>query len=95
MPTQGKELTASRQLMGTVDYMAPEQSVDANDVDMPGRYYSLGCTLYKVLTDHVPFDGPSYNTPIKKAMAHAQVAHRRFATLGRRRLRNWSVLWNG
>ena len=68
----GSELTTSNQMMGTVDYMAPEQALDAHAVDIRADIYSLGCTLYRLLTGHAPFGGSAYDTPIKKMMAHTQ-----------------------
>jgi serine/threonine protein kinase len=68
----GEELTGSGQTMGTLDYMAPEQASDTHTVDIRADIYSLGCTLYQLLTGHPPFHGPRLDTPIKKMMAHAQ-----------------------
>jgi serine/threonine protein kinase len=54
-----RELTASGMMMGTPDYMAPEQSVDAATADIRADIYSLGCTLYYLLAGEPPFKGGS------------------------------------
>jgi len=64
-------LTSSGLVLGTLDYMAPEQSSDSHSVDARTDVYGLGCTLYHLLTGHVPFAGSRHATPQSKMWAHA------------------------
>jgi serine/threonine protein kinase len=52
-------LTQQGQMLGTPDYIAPEQTLDAQKADIRADIYSLGCTLYHLLTGKPPFQGDS------------------------------------
>jgi hypothetical protein len=51
-------LTKTGQLVGTVDYVAPEQ-IEGLRVDARSDVYALACVLHHVLTGRVPYDKPS------------------------------------
>src|SRR5262249_57394329 len=61
--------TGSGVVLGTVDYIAPEQADNAHQADIRSDIYSLGCTLYHLLAGQPPF--PT-GTPIQKVMAHVE-----------------------
>lgn len=52
-------LTQAGGILGTVDYMAPEQAVDSAAIDARADIYGLGCTLYFLLTGTPPYTGPT------------------------------------
>ncbi len=62
-------LTAQGMMMGTPDFMAPEQAEDSGGVDIRADVYSLGCTLYQLLSGSVPFPGGSLGEKLRKHYA--------------------------
>lgn len=68
--TAGLDLEAEQgALIGTADYIAPEQSQDASLVDIRADIYSLGCTFYFLLTGQPVFPGSSL---MQKILQHQQ-----------------------
>ena len=57
------------QVVGTLDYMAPEQAIDGNRIDGRADIYGLGCTLYAVLTGRLPYPA---RWPAEKVLAHRE-----------------------
>ncbi len=59
-------LTGTGVIMGTPDYIAPEQAREAHDVDIRADLYSLGCTFYFLLTGQPPFPKGSLGAKLLK-----------------------------
>jgi serine/threonine protein kinase len=59
-------LGGPRRIVGTMDYIAPEQTADATWVDARSDIYSLGCTLYFALSGRPPFPGGSSRDKVVK-----------------------------
>jgi hypothetical protein len=62
------DMTGARIALGTPAYMSPEQCRDAATVDHRADIYSLGCTLYVLVTGRPPFDG---TTAVELMSKHA------------------------
>lgn len=63
-------LTQMGMVMGTADYMAPEQADDAHAADIRADIYSLGCTLYYLLSGQAPFPQGSVLDKLKAHKSH-------------------------
>jgi serine/threonine protein kinase len=62
------QLTATGQVVGTPQYMAPEQARESKDVGPPADVYSLGTILYFLLTGRAPFQSESFADLLVKVL---------------------------
>ena len=62
-------LTQSGMTLGTFDYISPEQARDPRNVDVRSDLYSLGCTLFYILTGRPPFPE---GTVLQKLLHHQE-----------------------
>ena len=63
-----EDLTASGTTLGTFDYISPEQARDPREADVRSDLYSLGCTMYFMLTGQPPFP---HGTVLQKLLSHS------------------------
>jgi serine/threonine-protein kinase len=69
--TGSGHLTQTGEILGSFDYMAPEQAIDTKRVDHRADVYSLGCTLYYLLCGRAPYRG---DTSMQKLLAHREAS---------------------
>jgi hypothetical protein len=67
-PTDEEDLTVTGTTLGTFDYISPEQARDPRNVDIRSDIYSLGCTLYQMLTGSPPYPRGS---SVEKLLQHS------------------------
>ncbi|HLE68136.1 MAG TPA: protein kinase, partial [Vicinamibacteria bacterium] len=67
--SEGSGMTQTGTIMGTPDYMSPEQAMGKGDLDHRSDVYSFGVVLYEMFTGALPFRGES---PIAIALKHIQ-----------------------
>jgi serine/threonine-protein kinase len=71
--SEDSNLTMAGLFVGTPFYMSPEQAKSAEDIDFRSDIYSLGATMYHLLTGTRPFDGPSAVAVLSKHLSEPVV----------------------
>jgi serine/threonine-protein kinase len=69
---KGAVVTRTGMIMGSPQFMSPEQAVNSKDVDFRTDIWSLGVVCYYALTGHIPFDANDGNGPVLVRMARSE-----------------------
>lgn len=64
------ELTQTGQIMGSPNYISPEQAQRARDADIRADIFSLGCTLFEMLTGRLPYAGETVMEKLLARVTH-------------------------
>ena len=70
------DLAKENTVMGTPDFLSPEQSRNLHEIDVRSDIYSLGCTFYYLLTGEVPFPGGTHRGQAHSPQQRGAEAHR-------------------
>ena len=88
------ELTGTGAVMGTVDYMAPEQGVSTHSADARADIYSLGCTLHYLLIGRAAYDGENVSAKLVAHHTHPIPNLRQLRPMCRNKSRRSSARWS-
>ncbi len=64
-----REVTTTGQVMGSIDYMAPEQGDETQVVDIRADIYAMGATLYKLLTGSTPLSNGNQSRSVMQKLS--------------------------
>lgn len=67
------QITRTGMIIGTPNYMAPEQIRDARSADIRSDLYSLGCTLYHMVTGRPPFDSENVAIALRRQLSEEAI----------------------